>query len=565
MKGLFANLAIPKLRDYQLDAIAKLDVQTRVGKAAMLSLATGGGKTAIAAGWSQSQAGLGLFVAPTLSVVEQAPFELGKWQLNAVSIGSGIEGGTGKSAWQTALKSDRDMICASYISAQNNARVSQFGHLIVDEAHHAVAGTRVAELVKSFKRSGIPVIGITATPWRLNKTEGFEDVWDVLVEGVQWQELAERGYLASPLVYPSDIVTPGAAKVIGAGEVGGDYSTGATDRRNAENPTYIELVAVKLVEYALQNKRVICYATSINHAKQIAVAAVSRGLMVGLLASDKLDDIASTDIITDPVIVREGLRNGSLLAVVNVNMITEGYDCPDVDAIIIVRPTQSYALWMQMCGRGSRLAEGKTSVDIIDLTDNVERLGHPYVKKAFSLEPRGEQSGELPPLAKCPYCEVYLPPGGWHNCPSCGEALYIECPKCRNMRHWTRFDRDKPGARCSFCIEESARVNADLIQIDRINLRYTKKQVPYFYLASRGRFKANVFSSQKELFAEIAERFEYGRFDLYSPGLFVVLAPQSATSKWLKVVQHHWQDTGADARRYAELGNALQPDKKRRL
>ena len=464
-----------ELREYQTTALDEIVSALHSGKGAVAyTLATGGGKTAIAASIIK-RFGRGLFVAPTLSVIEQAPAEMAKWGVYAGAIGSGLTLGTGTKAWNAV---DKDVtICCSYITAYNQADPGEFDILVVDEAHHASDGKgRITALINAFKTAGKPVVGFTATMWRMGKFESYDHTWDSLIQGPQWNDLLNADYLAQVKLFSAD----SDEYITGSGRgYGGDYTEKGTEKANERNPTFTEGAIGVAEQEIAEGKRVILYAVSISHAEKLALLAHENGINPGLLVSRRLDS-QPDETISDPTAVRNGLRDGTVKLVINVNMITEGYDCPDVECIIITRPTKSLALYLQMCGRGSRLSDDKDTVTIYDLTDNTERLGHPLENYVWNLEARGERSGDGPaPVKKCPSCDG-LSPGGSRHCSCCEEALGWECPHCQIWRYWKHYEESK-SKWCGICVDQS-KIAPGLIPVQRIENREDRNGRHYYRL-----------------------------------------------------------------------------------
>lgn len=376
------------LREYQKTAISEIRNHFHRGISPLVyTLATGGGKTAIAVELTKFF-GRGLFIAPSLSVIQQGPVEFAEWGVKAESIGTGEELGTGESAWNSV--SADSSVCCHYSSAwsalkQGFIRPEDFKILVVDECHHAPDGTGEAtRIVEKFRQADIPVLGITATLRRLAKKQGFENTWAGLIQGPQWIDLMEHGYLAQVGYFTSK--TLNYREIVGGRKQMGEYTLKGIEVNNLDNPTYTE-GAIKLAKSEIEaGRRVIIYAVTINHAEKLSELAAESGIKHGILVSKDLDGTPD-ETYSDHQKIREGLKTGELQMVINVNIITEGYDCPDVETIIILRPTQSLPLFLQMCGRGSRKSENKEKVRIFDLARNSKEHGHPFREAYLGFTP----------------------------------------------------------------------------------------------------------------------------------------------------------------------------------
>ena len=406
-------------------------------KSILYTLATGGGKTAIAAHIA-SHFGGALFITPSSSVTSQIPTEFAKWNnLSCICVGSE----EGFASWSPEVVHDHDVVACHRASGYPNADPKDFPLLIIDEAHHAYDinsetnyVTQMTQLVNRFVKARVPVLGITATPRAPSKMVGFNSTWDTLIQGPQWGELALEGILANV-----DYNPPDANIVEGAGKNRkGDFSDNATYKANIDNPNFTETAISRAKHHIDNGRQVIMYAVNQDHADKLKVLARREGIVAGVLISRYGKSVPQ---------IRQDFRDGFIQLVINVNMVTEGFDCPSAGAIIIVRPTQSLPLFMQMCGRGSRKSDGKDVVYIEDMTDNNKRHTHPLLQRDWSLDPLKNKKGDREGFAlECPACgREYHNVGRLLNClqHDCGAPLWKKCPGEDVPRYWKRFV-DKP-------------------------------------------------------------------------------------------------------------------------
>ena len=255
--------------------------------------------------------------------------------------------------------------------------------------------------------------------------------------------------------YLADVILwhlPEHQRIRGAGERSGqDYKEAATRASNAKNPMFNDGAFEYLDRYGKRPdgsyKTTIMYAVGQEHALNQARLAVKRGIPTGLL-------ISSTDLLKrrprgveiDRHAVNEKLQSGELRLVINVNMIQEGYNLPDCECVICLRPTLSLSLWRQMAGRGSRLTPNKRVLTLIDLTDNHARLGDPMMEFGWSLEPRLIREVQLatPAMRDCcdedgEGCGARIAAGA-HICPICGREQGRTCDQCGRWWLYERFD-----------------------------------------------------------------------------------------------------------------------------
>ena len=433
-----------ELRDYQHELLADANAALARSNAVMVTMATGAGKTALAASFAKAHAKT-LFICHTRAVIDQAPAEFAKWGITARAVG----GKHGAEAWDyLGVIASTPAFAFNRLPDMAALLDSGFSALIVDEAHHAAdGGSRTTALVELFKAWDMPVFGMTATPTRLSNTQGFDKTWDQLVHGPQWSDL--RG------TYLADVVMVCRDEIEGVGDNGrGEFRTSATHNHNSDNPIYT-VGAFDEIDRIGRNedgtlKRTIMYAVSQLHAANLAAVASARGIPCGVMISDidTLDDVdmpaTGAPVLTDRDEVRAGFEDGSIRLIINVNMITEGFDMPGVATVVCLRPTQSLSLWKQMCGRASRLAPGKEHALIIDLTDNNKRLGDALADHEWSLA-AGDvaTTGGRPWLRACDTnahtsCDSMIHTG-CHTCPTCRGPQGQTCNLCGRFRLWSRF------------------------------------------------------------------------------------------------------------------------------
>ena len=336
--------------------------------------------------------------------------------------------------------------------------------LICDEAHHTPAKSW-SDVLRAWP--GV-ALGLTATPWRMAKKEGFDHIWDRLICGPTTAELTERGYLAPARV----VTTPSSMRhVLGRGFAGGDYSTRATwdDEENRVALLGGGLDWAEDYEWS----RILVYALSVQHATEFAELALERGYKSGLILGrpkGKGSEVAA-DYDRQRARTMQAFRDGAVDMLINCEVLTEGVDVPEADAALILRPTRSLALWLQMCGRVLRPAEGKPYGLILDATDNHRRLDLPDSPREWSLAPRERdpKSGDailktcLPsPVADG--CET-LNYAATHNCSNCAAPFGKPCSTCGKFRFWRDWQRESE--RCDQCVsgeeasEEERRVGKD--------------------------------------------------------------------------------------------------------
>ena len=228
------------------------------------------------------------------------------------------------------------------------------GMIVIDEAHHALAKT-YKEMWERFPKAKF--LGLTATPCRLNG-KGFIDLFDVLVQSWDVPEFISKGRLATYdfVSIKSDGVTQRLIDSLQKRGADGDYQNKEMDMLLNKKPS-IERLYRSLEEFGKDRKGIV-YAINISHAQKIAKLYQEHGVKAIAIDSKTPATERQQDI--------EAFKKGDIQVLVNVDIFSEGFDCPDVEFVQLARPTLSLAKYLQMVGRGLRVAKGKKNCVIID-------------------------------------------------------------------------------------------------------------------------------------------------------------------------------------------------------
>ena len=228
------------------------------------------------------------------------------------------------------------------------------GMIVIDEAHHALAKTYKG-MWDRFPKAKF--LGLTATPCRLNG-KGFTDLFDVLVQSWSVPEFISKGRLATYdfVSIKSDGVTQRLIDSLQKRGADGDYQNKEMDMLLNKKPS-IERLYRSLEEFGKDRKGIV-YAINISHAQKIAKLYQEHGVKAIAIDSKTPATERQQDI--------EAFKKGDIQVLVNVDIFSEGFDCPDVEFVQLARPTLSLAKYLQMVGRGLRVAKGKKNCVIID-------------------------------------------------------------------------------------------------------------------------------------------------------------------------------------------------------
>lgn len=280
--------------------------------------------------------------------------------------------------------------------------------IIVDEAHRACAAS-YAEIFDAHPNS--PLLGLTATPFR-HDGKGLGSAFGCIVTAATTAELIADGTLIDPDVF---IVKPPDLSRVATR--GGDYAV--AEAAVATNTPEHRADIVKEWRARCAEMTTLAFAVNVEHSKAIAQAFTAAGV-----AAEHVDGNTSAEA-REAAIAK--LASGELSVLCNVDLFTEGFDLPTVDALIIARPTQSLAKHLQMVGRVMRRAPGKFQAIVHDHAGNHLRLGLVTQPLEFSLDDRDGVKRDTEPLGLrlCPEC-FRLVPAASTSCPSCGRAFTAE-------------------------------------------------------------------------------------------------------------------------------------------
>ena len=252
------------------------------------------------------------------------------------------------------------------------------GMIVIDEAHHALAKT-YKEMWERFPNAKF--LGLTATPCRLNG-KGFTDLFDVLVQSWSVPEFISKGRLATYdfVSIKSDGVTQRLIDSLQKRGADGDYQNKEMDMLLNKKPS-IERLYQSLEEFGKDRKGIV-YAINISHAQKITKLYQENGVKAIAIDSKTPATERQQDI--------EAFKKGDIQVLVNVDIFSEGFDCPDVEFVQLARPTLSLAKYLQMVGRGLRVAKGKKNCVIIDNVGLYRVFGVAFASMELECYVRGK-------------------------------------------------------------------------------------------------------------------------------------------------------------------------------
>ena len=342
-----------ELRPYQQQARDRIHAEWDAGHTrTLLVLPTGTGKTIVFASVAADQVRAGdrvLILAHRGELLEQAADKLQR----STGLVSAVE-----KAESTCLDSWFRVVVGSVQTLQRTARLERFpqdyfGTIIIDEAHHAITdGYR--RILDYF--SGAKVLGVTATPDR-GDMRNLGEVFDSLAFEYKLTDAIKEGYLCKIMAQ----TIPLQLDITSVTMSGGDYAVG--DLGTALDP-YLEQIAAEMARRCKSRKTVV-FLPLIKTSQKFRDLLNTYGFRAAEVngqSDDRRQVLADFDA-------------GKYNVLCNSMLLTEGWDCPSVDCVVVLRPTKVRSLYSQMVGRGTRLSPGKTDLLLLDflwMTDKHE-------------------------------------------------------------------------------------------------------------------------------------------------------------------------------------------------
>jgi len=306
-------------------------------------------------------------------------------------------------------------------------RASQVGHIdlcIIDECHlvsHRDEGgyrTFLAEL-KAINPA-MRVVGLTATPYRLGHglITDAPALFHNLIEPVTIEELVHKGYLSTL----RSKVTKAALDTSGVHKRGGEFIESELQAAVDTDENNLRVVR-EVIDLAQDRKAWLFFCAGVQHAENVAAVLDAHGI-ASACVTGSTPKAERNRLLTD-------YKSGKLRALTNANVLTTGFDYPDIDLIAMLRPTMSASLYVQMAGRGMRVKSHTDHCLVLDFAGVVQAHG-----PITAVEPpkrKGEGNGEAP-VKVCENCNELVHISA-KECPTCGELFPEPAPKKLELRN----------------------------------------------------------------------------------------------------------------------------------
>lgn len=414
-----------QLRPYQSDSVkAVIHYFRHHHTPAVIVLPTGAGKSLVIAELARLAKGRVLVLTHVKELVEQNHAKYESYGLKAAIFSAGLG----------RKETDEKVVFASVQSMVNGLDEfsEQFSLLVIDECHRVPdnenSAYRKAITHLQSVNPNIKVLGLTATPYRLDmgwiyryhtrgqvRTEQARFFHDCIFE-LPIRYLLDEGFLTPARILDMAVLGYDFSSI--RPSTNGYYKQDDLNSVLKDSQRATPAIIEQVIDYAQTRKGVMIFASTVDHAKEILgyLPPSESALVIGDTSADDRDDII------------ERFKQKKLKYLVNVSVLTTGFDAPHVDLIAILRPTESISLYQQIIGRGLRLAPEKTDCLVLEYAGNHYDLYQPEV-------------GEPPP-------------------DSDSEIVTIPCPACGfNNNFWGKLDAngfliEHYGRRCQGYFEE---------------------------------------------------------------------------------------------------------------
>ncbi len=382
------------LRDYQRDLKRRLEAHLLNGVNVIGQLPTGAGKTVLGAEIIRSWKGRVIVAAHRNYLLTQ---------------------------WLSYTRCETTTIQKAIYKSNPWEDYSDTDLLILDEAHHGTPKNTWGQTILAFP--GVR-LGLTATPQRTNPREGLANMWGALECGPSKDDLIEGNYLLPLDVKPvRDLLVGTNVNSYGEYTIEGIQGADGQSRNSATH------TALSIWRQNGGSANSIFYCVNVEHAQLVQKKLIEMGYkskcVVGTTPEEERAEIFEEF---------KAEKNGPLTSCA---VLTEGLDLPNCKQVVVLRPTQSDILWLQICGRAQRPFKSKSHGLVTDFTDNHRRLLHPDYDRVWSLKPYQEMGNSLKQetefgfgIYECDACDEPVHPNSWE----CKMCLYRpRCPRCKTQ------------------------------------------------------------------------------------------------------------------------------------
>ena len=408
------------LRPYQEKLINSLRESFKNGdNKVILRADTGAGKTIMftyIVNQHLKRGGKALILTDRINLLKQANGVFSKFGLEPISITAGSTPDLNQNC-HVAMVETLNRRASSYKKFLSTRTL-----IVIDEAHK----TAFNKLFEYFNPD-VFVIGATATPVRTGNQPSMDDFYKCIVDEVQTAELIRLGNLSRCKTYGIPINLKGIKKI------GGEYDVNQVGKYYDDNKIYEGVI--ENYNRLTPNTKAIVFCGNIESATRLKQEMQNNNMKVSLIHS-KMTNKENQNIISRYL-------SSSSDILINVGILTTGFDCPDIETVILYRATTSLPLFLQMVGRGSRITATKKIFTLLDFGNNIHNHDFWEAPREWSLEKQKKKLG-VAKIKECPKCQAFLQPSA-KECIYCGYIIPIsEKEKKKNELVWLEELKEKP-------------------------------------------------------------------------------------------------------------------------
>ena len=488
-----------ELRDYQNKVSAEIRKQIKLKKKHILTqLPTGGGKTVIFSYISLNAAGKNnrvLIITDREELLGQAGKTIRKFDLNPAFIKAGTK----------HLDRRKNIFIAMSQTLRNRIAIKEWRDfiqfeidiIIIDEAHIQEFNYLFEDGILDDKL----VLGFTATPTRSGKQRQLGLDYDVMVRGAETKDLIKLGYLLNCDLYEVDSPNLDGVKV---NPLSGDFNENSMFEKFNKAKTYAGLLTN--YKQIADGKKMLVFCCNIEHAIKTTIELSNAGYKTKFIVSEltppkqKLNPTEAEKAQYSERLKKyqfykenfpkhsgprkkmiEDFESGEITILVNVDMLTKGFDDSSVEVVATLRATLSTSLWLQMLGRGARIDEkiGKSHFIALDFGGNAKRLGNYEDNRNWSLWHEERKGNGVPPLKECGLTSKGKPIKSANEitkgCTRLILAMYQQCPFCG-----FKYPEKKEAAEVELSLQQIMDENGQvLIKTKSISLMTFKELTEY--------------------------------------------------------------------------------------
>ena len=295
----------------------------------------------------------------------------------------------------------------------NLAAMPALDLLVIDEAHHAVADSyrRIIDHVRG-ANPACRIFGVTATPKRGDR-KGLREIFDNVGDQVRLGELIASGHLVPPRTFIIDVGVQEQLRAVR--KTAADYDM--TEVAQIMNRAPVTDEVVRHWQEKASDRPTVVFCSTVAHAENVAAAFNGAGISAAVIHGD-LDAATRRRILA-------AYASGEIRVIVNVAVLTEGWDHPPTSCVVLLRPSSYKSTMIQMVGRGLRTVDpeehpGIVKTDCVVLDFGTSSLIHGTLEQDVDLDGKTE-AGDAP-TKTCPTCDAEIPLAAT-ECPLCGEAF----------------------------------------------------------------------------------------------------------------------------------------------